>query len=130
MQLLMLEKNQMHKKYVKEKEIPKYLIKVKATKTNPENIYLLKFSNRNIRKRCEKCSKLTIKTPECRQWCRYSVFIVNFEHVSHPPFFSVSIVEFEQVNVYWGLNLIIKSNKQRYSPIYQISWQIQWKVKN
>ena len=65
-QLLMLEKNEMHKK-LRKKEIPKYLIKVKATKTNPENIYLLKFSNRNIRKRCEKCSKLTIKTPECRQ---------------------------------------------------------------
>ena len=28
------------------------------------NIYLLKVKNRNIRKRCKICSKLTIKTPE------------------------------------------------------------------
>ena len=30
----------------------------------PTNIYLLKVNNRNTRKRCEMCSKLTIKTPE------------------------------------------------------------------
>ena len=29
------------------------------------------------------CSKLTIKTPERRQWCRSVVFIVNFEHISN-----------------------------------------------
>ena len=39
-------------------------------------------SNRNTRARCEICSKLTIKTPERRQW-RSGVFIVNFEHISH-----------------------------------------------
>ena len=47
------------------------------------NIYLLKVKNRNIRKKCEICSKLTIKT--LRQ---------NFT-----PFSSVSLVEFERVNV-------------------------------
>ena len=31
------------------------------------------FDSENIRKRCEICSKLTIKTP--------GVFIVNFEHI-------------------------------------------------
>ena len=31
------------------------------------NIYLLKVNNWNISKRCEVCSKLTIKTPERRQ---------------------------------------------------------------
>ena len=31
---------------------------------NPASLYLLKVSNRNIRTRCEICSKLTIKTPE------------------------------------------------------------------
>ena len=46
----------------------------------PANIYLFKANNRNTIKRFEKCSKLTIKTP----------------------FSSVSIVEFEQVNVSWG----------------------------
>ena len=36
---------------------------------NAANIYLFKFNNRNTRKRCEICSKLTIKTPERRQPC-------------------------------------------------------------
>ena len=39
----------------------------------PANIYLFKVNNRNTRKRCEICSKLTIKTPE------RSESIVNFE---------------------------------------------------
>ena len=29
------------------------------------------------------CSKLTINTPERRQWRRSGVFMVNFEHISH-----------------------------------------------
>ena len=33
-------------------------------KNYPANIYLLEVNNRNTRKRCEICSKLTIKTPE------------------------------------------------------------------
>ena len=41
-------------------------------------------------------SELTLKTPEPRQWRHSGVFIVNFEHFT--PFFSVSIVDFEQVN--------------------------------
>ena len=49
----------------------------------PASVYLLKVNNRNTRTRCEICSKLTIKTPERRHWRRYSVFIVNFEHISH-----------------------------------------------
>ena len=35
--------------------------------TSPANIYLFKFNNRNTRKRCKICSKLTIKTLERRQ---------------------------------------------------------------
>ena len=46
----------------------------------PANIYLLKVIDRNPRKRCGVCSKLTIKTPERH---RSDVFIVNFEHISH-----------------------------------------------
>ena len=46
-------------------------------------IYLLKANNRNTRTRCETCSKLTMKTPERRQWRRSDVFVVNFEHTSH-----------------------------------------------
>ena len=50
---------------------------------NPAGIYLLKVNNRKTTARCETCSKLTIKKPERRQWRRYGVFIVNFEHSSH-----------------------------------------------
>ena len=51
---------------------------------NPAGIYLLKVNNRNTRTRCEICSELTIKIPERRQWRRSGIFIVNFEHISHP----------------------------------------------
>ena len=33
----------------------------------PANMYLFKVNNKNIIRRCETCSKLTIKTPERRQ---------------------------------------------------------------
>ena len=49
----------------------------------PANIYLFKVNNKNTRKRCEICSKLTIKTPERRHWGGSGVFTVNFEHISH-----------------------------------------------
>ena len=34
---------------------------------HPANIYLFKVNNKNNRKRCEICSKLTVKTPEICQ---------------------------------------------------------------
>ena len=46
--------------------------------------YLQRVNNRNTRTRFEICSKLTIKTTERRQWRHSRVFIVNFEHISHP----------------------------------------------
>ena len=49
----------------------------------PAGSYMFKVNNRNTRTRCEICSKLTIKTPERRQWSRSGVFIVNFEHNSY-----------------------------------------------
>ena len=49
----------------------------------PVGIYLFKVNNRDTRTRYEICSKLTIKTPERRQWRRSGVFIVNFEKISH-----------------------------------------------
>ena len=61
--------------------------------------YMFNFNNRNTRTRCEKCSKLTIKTPERRQYRRSGFFIVNFEHISCC---GVSIVNLEQVNAGWG----------------------------
>ena len=47
------------------------------------NIYLFKVNNRNIRKKCEIFSKLTVKTLERCHWRRSDVFTVNFENISH-----------------------------------------------
>ena len=41
-----------------------------------------------------------MKIPERRQWRRYGIFIVNFEHISL--FSSVSIINFEHVIAGWG----------------------------
>ena len=43
---------------------------------------MFKDNNRNTRRKCEICPKLTIKTPERHQWCHSGVFIVTFEHIS------------------------------------------------
>ena len=47
----------------------------------PDGIYFLKLNNKNSRKRCGIFSKLKIKTPEQRHWCRSGVFVVNSEHI-------------------------------------------------
>ena len=47
--------------------------------TSPANIYFFKVKNLDTRKKCEICSKLTIKTSERR---RSGIFFVNFEHIS------------------------------------------------
>ena len=49
----------------------------------PAGIYLLKINNKNIRTRYKRCSKLTIKTPERRNWRHSGLFIANFEHILH-----------------------------------------------
>ena len=51
--------------------------------TYPSCNYMFKVDNRNTRKRCDICSKLTIKTSEQHHWHPSGVFIVNFEHISH-----------------------------------------------
>ena len=50
---------------------------------------MFKVNNRNTRKKCEICSKLTIKTPERRQL-------------------------FEQVNVSWGMGEADYRERQKY----------------
>ena len=45
----------------------------------PANKYMLKFNNRNTRKKYETCSKLTIATPKQYYWHYSGVFIVIFE---------------------------------------------------
>ena len=49
----------------------------------PASNYKYKVNNRNTRVRCKTCSKLTLKTPERRQWLCSGVFVVKFEHISH-----------------------------------------------
>ena len=56
---------------------------------------MFKVNNRNTRTRCEICAKLTLKTPERRQWRHSGVLIVNFEHILLH--FIVFIVNFEQL---------------------------------
>ena len=79
---------------------------------------MFKVNSRNTKTRCKICSKL-IKTPERRHhslflwkkrpwWCCSGVFIVNFEHIST----SVSIVNFEQVNVGWDSFIVISNGYQ------------------
>ena len=67
------------------------------------DIYLLIVNNGNAKAMSKIFSKLTIKTPERRQWRRSVVFIANFEQISHSS--SVSIVGFEQVNAGWEIIL-------------------------
>ena len=51
-------------------------------------------SFRNTRKRCEICTNLTIKTTEQCHWTYFT------------PFSTVSVVDFEQVNVNWAIKKI------------------------
>ena len=59
----------------------------------PADNYMFKVNNRNTRTRCEIYSKLTIKTRV--------TYIKYFA-----PCFSVSIVNFEQVNAGWGVKAV------------------------
>ena len=61
----------------------------------PAKIYLFKVNIKNIRKRSEICSKLTIKTPEQRQ--------VNDVFVG-----------FEQVNVFWENQIKVLESKHTF----------------
>ena len=82
----------------------------------PSKHLLVQSNNRNARKRYEIYSKLTIKTTERRYWRRSGV-LINFEHISHVS--SVSIVNFEQVNVSW-----VGAGKK----LLQTLWFWQWKI--
>ena len=58
-------------------------LSLKHLKSSPVSNYIFTFNNRNTRTRWETCSNLTTKTLERHHWCRSSVFIFNFEHISH-----------------------------------------------
>ena len=75
---------------------------------------LAQSSNRNIRKRCEICSKLTLKTPEWHQLWTYFT-----------PFFLVSLADFEQVNVSWVFFRLCKKALQEGLTINKFAvWKI------
>ena len=86
-----------------------FIIKWKIYNFTTFSNNMFKVNNRNTRRRCEICSKFTIKTPEWRYWRRFGFFTVNFEHISHlvlvflffTPCSSVSIFNFEQVIAGW-----------------------------
>ena len=50
---------------------------------SPASKCMLNVNNENIRKWCEICSNLTIKTPKRHQWRPSSVSVVSFEHIPH-----------------------------------------------
>ena len=46
------------------------------------NFHLFKVNNRNTRKRCKICLKLTVKTPERCNWSCSGGLVDNFEYIS------------------------------------------------
>ena len=70
----------------------------------PANIYLFRVNKRSTGKKVwNMLTKFSIKIPERHQWRHSGILIVKFEHISHL-LSSVSIVDFEQLNVRWVLN--------------------------
>ena len=57
---------------------------IKVNSNNPADIYFFKSINRNTRKRCEVCLKLTIKTPE-RERINYFLMIREKTNVPKTP---------------------------------------------
>ena len=91
---------------------------------------MFKVNNRNTRKRCKICSKLTIKTPERHHWRRSGVFIVNFQHISDL-FIVFLLFTLNQVNIswvhalQWSLLYVFKkifSNKRLFSVANHLKW--------
>ena len=89
----------------------------------PVNIYLLKVNNKNTRKRCEIYSKLIVKGPKQRQWRRSSVFIVNFEHISHL-FLVFLLLTFTNCRTW------LFFNKYAHENIFSVSWVLEAILRN
>ena len=69
--------------------------------------YMFRVNNRNTGRRCEICSKLTIKAPERHHWRRVWSYFTSC--------CSVSIVNFENLNADWVWRYIMQEN---YCSIY------------
>ena len=75
---------QTHYLFLKHYLFPIYLLTTKKFAKNEvpsTDFYSFKVNNRNTGKRCEMCSKLTVKTPERHRWRCFGVSIINFEHI-------------------------------------------------
>ena len=89
---------------------------------------MFKGNNRSIKKRCEICSKLTIKTPRRRQRRRIGVFIDNFEHISYI-FLLFLLLTLNKINVTLIIyDWILRSKKQRWFFLahYKYYWSKFW----
>ena len=81
----------------------------------PASKYMLRFSNRNTRNRFEICSKLTIKHQNDVNDIVLVFLLLTLNTFRF--FLSVSIVDFEQVNVSW-LGLYQTSMMELFSKIF------------
>ena len=84
-------------------------------------IYLFKFNNRNNKKSCKLCSKLTINIWEWRHWRPFGVFIGKFEGISL--FSSVSINDCEQASASWA-QISLKFRNYPFVPKYPLKLPI------
>ena len=87
-----------------------YVLKLRSI---PADNHIFKANNRNIRKRCEICSKLTIKTPERHLASFCCLYFYFWTYII--PWPSVFIVNLEQVNASWDSVSIV-------SMFYFIYW--------
>ena len=72
----------------------------------PANVYLLKVNNRSTRKRCEICSKLTIKTPERHDEVTGQIssqLVFTLKVLGNV---CIAVVCFPGCNIYFKINLI------------------------
>ena len=85
------------------------------------NIYLFKDNNRNNGKRCEICSKLTIKTYERRQW--HDIFLLSLLLTLniYNTFFYVSFGYYEQGTVCWASSFFSSFLHGRWGLITEIT---------
>ena len=89
----------------------------------PANIYLFKGNDRNTRKRCEIYSKLTIKTPERRQWQKPNKSLKTSERPA------VSTVNFSSTSegVIQRKKLWILPKTMDISGLFLMAWKWKWK---
>ena len=79
------------------------------------------------------CSKLTMKTPERRQWHRFEVFIVNFQHILYL-FLMLLLVNLNKVSCGFG-HIYWRNPKWKTSFFYELlsivnvsSFQFVWQA--